>query len=108
VPGVGRRKETVSTQKTPFTVQQSSRSVIEHKLLTALEDGSGKVAILATEQDLRDICHGMDMALVMDLAKPQPGRKERLIHLLEGAMQLGHEAFGWKPGSYTHNARGSQ
>ena len=35
-------------------VEKTTRSVIEHKLLTALND-ENKVAILATEQDLKDL-----------------------------------------------------
>lgn len=46
--------------KTPeLTVEQSSREVIEHKLLTALSDG-GQVAILATREDLSLLINALD------------------------------------------------
>lgn len=38
----------------PLLIEKTSRTVIENKLLTALED-KGTVAILASEQDLKDI-----------------------------------------------------
>ena len=37
------------------TIERVNRTIIENKLLAALESDSGQVAILATEQDLKDL-----------------------------------------------------
>lgn len=41
-------------------VVQSSRQIIEQKLLTALDSDSGQVAILATEADLNMLIRALD------------------------------------------------
>ena len=70
----------------PGSVQFTGRQVIEHKLLTALEDGQS-VAILATRRDLEDM---------LDALQTYEGPEDRLdrcLNLAAGLRQLLTEAF---------------
>lgn len=44
----------------PMKIIETSRTVIENKLLAALNDDSSKVAALLTEQDVSDLIHGLE------------------------------------------------
>lgn len=52
----------------PCSVERVHRSVIERRLLTALEDGDA-VALLLSEQDLKDVILALDGA-VWDAGMP--------------------------------------
>ena len=60
------------------TVERVKRQVIEHKLLTALEEG-GTVAILLREKDLRLIIACLRMAKFSTEAKEMCSDFERLL-----------------------------
>jgi len=70
----------------PCSVEQTKRSVIEHKLLTALEDGN-TVAALFSKQDLEDM-----IAALLE-QQPRPEQMKRRKDLAEGMQQLLREAF---------------
>lgn len=77
----------------PSKVVQSSRQVIEHRLLTALEEDPSAVAILASKEDL-------DL-LILALADVTAGGGAlhgrlgaRAKDYLQGLRQLRREAFG--------------
>ena len=70
----------------PCSVERTNRSVIEHKLLTALEDGN-TVAILATRADLEDMLYALENANLL------PKHKARCKNLADGIRQLMTEAF---------------
>lgn len=77
----------------PCSVERTSRSVIEHKLLTALDD-KDKVAILATKQDLKDIIFALTvLARSFAAEKKEPRREARYKDLAAGMRQLLSEAF---------------
>lgn len=71
---------------TPCSVELTSRSVIEHKLLTALEDGN-TVAALFSKQDLEDLVFACKLWPMRD------SRAIRLRSLQSGMEQLLMEAF---------------
>lgn len=80
---------------TPNTVELTSRQVIEHKLLTALEDGQ-TVAILASEQDLQDMIaalYGYELAERKGNVLTWQAHNQRCKNLAEGLTQLLQEAF---------------
>lgn len=70
---------------TPCSVERTSRDVIEHKLLTALEEGG--VAALLSKQDLEDLVFACKLWPMRD------GRATRLASLRRGMEQLLSEAF---------------
>jgi hypothetical protein len=72
----------------PNTIERTSRRVIERKLLEALSDES-KVAILATEQDLRDMIHALECWQCVNNSAGWRRRND----LLAGMNQLLREAF---------------
>lgn len=74
-----------SLAQAPCSVESVSRQVIEHKLLTALEDGG--VAALLSQQDLEDL------VFVCKLWPMRDGRATRLGNLRRGMEQLLREAF---------------
>jgi hypothetical protein len=74
----------------PCSVERTARNVIEHKLLTALDDES-KVAILATKQDLEDMIFGLCQSLALNDWDKE--RVERCHNLRDGMQQLMREAF---------------
>jgi hypothetical protein len=69
-------------------IEHVSRSVIENKLLAALDDETGKVAILATENDLDLIVAAFTLASLDRMAPP--GLKE----MLDDLKKLQKGAFG--------------
>lgn len=69
------------------SVERTSRSVIEHKLLTTLEDGN-TVAAIMSKQDLEDIIFAIDTHF--GLGKQ---RMTRLRGMADGFRQLHREAF---------------
>lgn len=69
----------------PCSVQSVSRQVIEHKLLTALEEGG--VAAIFSKQDLEDLVFACELWLMRD------DRATRLGNLRRGMEQLLREAF---------------
>ena len=69
----------------PCSVERTTRDVIEHKLLTALEDGG--VAAILSKQDLEDLVFACNMWPMRD------GRATRLGNLRRGMEQLLREAF---------------
>jgi hypothetical protein len=80
-----------SSSAAPCSVERTHRSVIEHKLLTALE--GDQVAILATKQDLEDMISAlMDYELTKCLPRWKAHR-ERCKNLCDGMRQLLREAF---------------
>lgn len=75
----------------PCSVERTPRSVIECKLLTALEDGS-TVAVLASKQDLEDMIaalRGFRTGNLLEWAAQKKRRKD----LADGMSQLLGEAF---------------
>lgn len=73
----------------PCSVERTHRSVIEHKLLTALEDGN-TVAALLSKRDLEDMIaalYGFE-----DMGHSAP-RKARCKELADSMSQLLREAF---------------
>lgn len=69
----------------PCSVERTSRDVIEHKLLTALEDGG--VAALLSKQDLEDLVFACKLWPMRD------SMGTRLGSLQRGMEQLLSEAF---------------
>lgn len=67
----------------PITAETVHRSVIERKLLAALDDDSGKVAIVATQDDLN--------LLINALESCPGGESERMAADLRRLLK---EAFG--------------
>lgn len=67
------------------SVERTSREVIEHKLLTALEEGG--VAALLSKQDLEDLVFACNLWTMRD------SRATRLGNLRRGMEQLLSEAF---------------
>lgn len=79
----------------PNKVERTSRQVIEHKLLTALEDGR-TVAILASEQDLKDMIaalYGYELAETKGNLLTWREHINRRKNLAAGLTQLLQEAF---------------
>jgi len=79
----------------PYAVELTSRKVIEHKLLTALEDGQS-VAILATKQDLEDMIaalYGYQLGEWKGNKLSWEAHVKRRKNLAEGMSQLLREAF---------------
>lgn len=76
----------MSIKRNPCSVESTSRQVIEHKLLTALEDGK-TVAILATQNDLLTL-----LAALENYEGPSDWR-QRCLDLASGMRQLLREAF---------------
>jgi len=68
-----------------YSVERTTRDVIEHKLLTALEEGG--VAALLSQQDLEDLVFACKLCPMRD------GRATRLGNLQRGMEQLLREAF---------------
>lgn len=76
----------MSFKENPNKIERTSRTVIEKKLLTALDE-ENKVAILATKQDLEDmICALMDQ-------QPSIIEYQRRKDLAAGMSQLLLEAY---------------
>lgn len=79
----------------PCSVERTSRSVIEKKLLAALDDGD-KVAILASKQDLEDmiaaLC-GYELAEQHGKVLSWESYRRRCKSLSDDMTQLLHEAF---------------
>ncbi len=73
----------------PYKIEPTSRKVIEHKLLTALEDPN-VAACLFSKQDLEDLIHGLTIAMVYYAPSPQ---STRWLGLKEGMERLLKEAF---------------
>ena len=69
----------------PCSVERTTRDVIEHKLLAALEDGG--VAAILSQQDLEDLVFACNLWPMRD------GRATRLGNLRRGMEQLLREAF---------------
>lgn len=79
----------------PFEVCLTSRQVIENKLLTSLEDGE-QVAILASEQDLKDIIAsllGYELATRTGSILSWEDHIQRRQELASGLKQLLDSAF---------------
>lgn len=74
-----------SSRPAPCSVERTNRDVIEHKLLTALEDGG--VAAILSQQDLEDLVFACKLWPMRD------GRATRLGNLQRGMEQLLREAF---------------
>jgi hypothetical protein len=77
------------------TVELTSRSVIERKLLAAINDES-KVAILATKQDLEDMIaalYGYELAVTRGNVLSWQAHVERRKSLARDMEQLLKEAF---------------
>lgn len=83
----------MSTQQPtdPCSVERTSRSVIEHKLLTALS--GDQVAILATKQDLEDLIVALTQYDFVKCLPRWEAHKKRCKDLAEGMRQLLREAF---------------
>jgi hypothetical protein len=84
------------SEKTKCTVERTSRSVIEHKLLAALDDDSGRVAILATKQDLEDMIaalYGYELAERKGNVLTWEAHVKRRKELADDMSQLLKEAF---------------
>ena len=76
----------------PCSVKRTNRSVIERKLLTALEDGN-TVAMLFSKQDLQDVIAALaDYELTPCLPRWKEHRS-RCKNLADGMRQLLREAF---------------
>lgn len=71
------------------TVVPTTRSVLEHKLLVALDDSS-KVAILATKEDLDLFIRALEEFKVQGFLRYQ----ERAMTFAKDLQQLRSEAFG--------------
>lgn len=79
----------------PCSVERTKRSVIEHKLLTALEDGN-TVAALFSKQDLEDIIAallGYEIGEWKGNILTWEAHMKRRKDLAEGMQQLLREAF---------------
>jgi hypothetical protein len=74
----------------PYEINRVKREVIEHKLLTALEEGG--IAALLSKQDLEDLLYCCDWTL-SDLTRGQARLAKRLTNLRDGFEQLRKEAF---------------
>lgn len=70
----------------PCSVERTTRDVIEHKLLAALDD-ENKVAILATRDDLETMILGLRGVVA------ESGRRSYAQDLADGMEQLLCEAF---------------
>jgi hypothetical protein len=84
-----RPKLSPPSREAPCSVEFTRRQVIEHKLLTALEDGR-VVAILASRQDLEDLIHACDERACR---YPMLPPAERCQSLAADMRQLMREAF---------------
>lgn len=77
-------------------VKRVKRSVIEGKLLAALESDSGQVAIIATEQDLRDmhaaLC-GYKLSVTRGKTISWEAHERRCKELAQDIKQLLDQAF---------------
>lgn len=83
----------------PYAVALASRRVIEHKILTALEDRES-VMILATKQDLEDLIaalYGYELGEWKGNVLSWEAHVKRRKNLAEGMSQLLREAFPHKP-----------
>jgi ribosome assembly protein YihI (activator of Der GTPase) len=80
--------------ESPNTVVKTSRSVIEKKLLTALED-ENTVAVLLSKQDLKDLLEALDDCeyLQVNRQAPQEAYMNRIRVISAGLAQLHKEAF---------------
>ncbi len=79
----------------PNKVEFTSRAVIERKLLTSLGDG-GTVAILASEQDLKDMIaalYGYELGERKGNVLTWQAHIDRRKNLAAGLTQLLNEAF---------------
>lgn len=81
--------EEISKTEDRCSVVPTSRSVLEHKLLSALDDSS-KVAILATKEDLDLFIHALEDFRVQGF----PSFRERATTFANDLRQLRAEAFG--------------
>ena len=70
----------------PCSVERTSKTIIEHKLLVALDDKT-KVAILADEDDLETMILGLRGVAA------ESGRRSHAEDLADGMEQLMREAF---------------
>jgi hypothetical protein len=71
--------------KEAYAVEKTTRQVIEHKLLTALEEGG--IAAILSQQDLEDLIFVCGLWVMRDF------RGARLSNLRRGMEQLLREAF---------------
>jgi hypothetical protein len=71
------------------TVEQSTREIIENKLLAALEENSGQVAIVATLQDLNLLIEGLKLLSL------KSGNRRRLetVEFMDNLKSLREAAF---------------
>lgn len=79
----------------PCSVETTSRQVIEHKLLTALEDGN-TVAALLSKQDLEDLIaalYGYELAERKGNVLTWEAHMKRRKNLADDLSQLLREAF---------------
>jgi len=95
VEGRGARFFTAVPTETPCTVVETTRTVIENKLLAALGDDSGKVAAaLLTEQDLDDLLEATGQYLNWVAGVTQPFKQVARIRTLDADLkQLRKLAF---------------
>ena len=88
-------KEPSELPATPCSVERTPKSVIEKKLLAALDDDD-KVAILASKQDLEDMVtalYGLESHKVKMDFHSWCAHKNRCEYLAAGMSQLLREAF---------------
>lgn len=79
----------------PCSVERTTKQVIEHKLLAALDDET-KVAILASKQDLEDMIaalYGYELAERKGNVLSWEAHMKRRKELADGMSQLLKEAF---------------
>lgn len=81
-----RKQKALELPASPCSVERTNRQVIEHKLLTALEDGR-TVAALFSQQDIEDLIFACKLWPMRD------DRATRLGSLMRGMAQLLREAF---------------
>lgn len=80
----------------PCSVERTTKQVIEHKLLAALDDET-KVAILASKQDLEDMIaalYGYELVERKGNVLSWEAHMKRRKDLADGMSQLLREAFG--------------
>lgn len=86
---IRRRKTLEASQRSgaaPYSVERTSRQIIQHKLMAALEDGNTAAALLS-KQDLEDLIFACELWTMRD------GRARRLGNMRRGMEQLLREAF---------------
>jgi len=79
-----------------MTVVKTSKTVIENRLLAALDEDKSQVAILATQQDLEDMIaalYGYEIGEFKDNVLSWSAHLKRRKDLAKGMSQLLREAF---------------